>query len=81
MKSFGYCLWLVPGIRNKVINFTDGFKPHITIKKELTKFQSFEEKQTNFIYLQTNREISTGFDTFVLTECKNSNFKKLTQYL
>ena len=68
MKNFGYCLWLVPGIRNKVINFTDGFKPHITIKKNLTKFQSFEEFKK--IYLEEPIKFKLE-DKYILSEEDN----------
>jgi hypothetical protein len=68
MKSFGYCLWLVPGIRNKVINFTDGFKPHITIKKNLTKFQSFKEFKE--IYLEEPIKFKLE-DKYILSEEDN----------
>ena len=68
MKNFGYCLWLVPGIRNKVINFTDGFKPHITIKKNLTKFQSFEEFKK--IYLAEPIKFKLD-DKYILSEEDN----------
>ena len=72
MKSFGYCLWLVPGIRNKVINFTDGFKPHITIKKNLTRFQSFEEFKK--IYLEEPIKFKLD-DKYILS--KEDNFYAL----
>ena len=68
MKSFGYCLWLVPGIRNKVINFTDSFKPHINIKKNLTRFQSFEEFKK--IYLEEPIKFKLD-DKYILSEEDN----------
>lgn len=43
MKSFGYCIWLVPCVTKKLINITNGFTPHITIRSQLTKNQAIEE--------------------------------------
>ena len=43
MKSFGYCIWLVPCVTKKLINITNGFTPHITVRSHLRKNQAIEE--------------------------------------
>jgi hypothetical protein len=37
LEEFGYCIWLLPQIGHKWYNYTNGFKPHITIDKYLGK--------------------------------------------
>jgi hypothetical protein len=41
MKGFKYCIWAVPESGNEWYNYTNGFYPHITIKKNLSLDEAF----------------------------------------
>ena len=36
MKSYGFCIWLMPDIKSPLYKLTKGFEPHISLYKNLT---------------------------------------------
>lgn len=46
MKDFGYCLWLCPLNGNALENYTNGFRPHVTIKSNLHLSDAIELKES-----------------------------------
>ena len=37
MENFNYCIWFLPEKNHEWYNYTNGFKPHMTIKSNLKK--------------------------------------------
>jgi len=41
MECFGYCIWALPEYNTECYNYTDGFYPHISIKKYLSLDEAY----------------------------------------
>ena len=42
MKDFNYCIWFLPEGNHEWYNYTNGYKPHMTIKSKINKSEIYE---------------------------------------
>lgn len=83
MKSFGYCVWLLPETNSPLFKFAKGFTPHISIRTDMKKNEAIHflksQSQTQiFKVIFSNYYLSTseGFHSFEF----KANFKDLVPF-